>query len=559
MDACRVVALSAEHPFPGLRPFSFADSDYFCGRDAHVYALYRLLDVSRFVAVIGSSGSGKSSLVRAGLFPLLEEESRGSGGHTWQRVEMRPGDAPVDRLVEALCGLARRLSDGSDEAIAATRDERIAFALKGSSHGVADALAEIDGLAAASIVLTVDQFEEIFRFSRRAAEESRGGLEAARARDEATYFVQLLLDAARTRDFDIHVLITMRSDFIGDCAGFIGLPEAVSATQFLVPALSRDQREEVIAEPIARAGATIDRGLVQQLLNDAPDELDQLPVLQHCLLRLWDCAGPSHYLTLDHYRQIGGMSGALSEHAEDVLRELPGLEQAVERTFRALAEIDKEGRITRRSRHFNELLAETELMADELRQILDRFRDDDCSFLVPLKSEVPELANGSRIDVGHEALLRRWEKISGAPGATGELNDKRPIGWLREEENDGRRYQALLSIARDDPAGRTVLPPEQIESWRRRHPTPAWAERYGGGHELVISTDREQSRRVGRGNTKRRRRAAARSSRALCDPRRVAAAAGRGRSLLPERQGKADRRREFSESERTGSSYERAF
>ena len=224
---------------------------------------------------------------------------------------------------------------------------------------------------------------------------------------------------------------------------------------------------------------------VERILNDAPDELDQLPVLQHCLMRLWERAGQQHNLTLELYNEIGGISGALSKHAGDILKSLPGSELAVAQVFRALAEIDRDGRIIRRSLHYSQLLAETNIAPDELRKIVDRFRDDDCSFLTPSKSEVPQLADGTRIDVGHEALLRHWENISGLSGATGEPNDPRAIGWLKDEEADGRRYQALLSLARNDRSGRTVLAPEQIEWWDKRSPTPAWAGRYGGGYELV--------------------------------------------------------------------------
>src|SRR5262249_11314941 len=115
--------------------------------------------------------------------------------------------------------------------------------------------------------------------------------EETRSRDEATQFVQILLEVARRQAGNVHVIITMRSDFIGDCARFHGLPEAVSASQFLVPSLTRDQLEEVIREPVAKAGATIEPALVERLLNDSANEPDQLPVLQHCLLRLWERAG----------------------------------------------------------------------------------------------------------------------------------------------------------------------------------------------------------------------------------------------------------------------------
>ncbi len=104
-------------------------------------------------------------------------------------------------------------------------------------------------------------------------------------------FVQLLLQASRSRTCNVHVLLTMRSDFIGECARFQGLPEAVSAAQFLVPSLTRDQLEDVIRRPVEEAGATIEQELIETLLNDSNEEMDQLPVLQHCLLRLWESAG----------------------------------------------------------------------------------------------------------------------------------------------------------------------------------------------------------------------------------------------------------------------------
>jgi hypothetical protein len=142
------------------------------------------------------------------------------------------------------------------------------------------------------------------------------------------------------------------------------LPEAVSASQFLVPSLTRDQREEVIRGPIEKAGAAIERTLVERLLNDARDELDQLPVLQHCLQQLWaeawcSRAGETPYLTLDHYHRIGGVKRSLSIHADKIMRELPGLEREIEQIFRALSEIDREGRATRRPLLFSQLSAET--------------------------------------------------------------------------------------------------------------------------------------------------------------------------------------------------------
>ncbi|MER8842696.1 hypothetical protein NKH86_29085 [Mesorhizobium sp. M0913] len=362
----------------------------------------------------------------------------------------------------------------------------------------------MDGVDKKIIVLVVDQFEELFRFASSAPLAGVAPREEARLRDEAAQFVQLLLEASRSPAAQVRVLLTMRSDFIGDCARFQGLPEAVSATQFLVPSLTRDQREEVIKGPIALAEATIEASLVEQLLNDSGAEQDQLPVLQHCLLRLWERARPGEtatarasdtqqttcHISRKEYDEIGRMAGALSQHAEEILAtDLKSLEPLVARVFRALSDIDRDGRATRRALSLQQLTAETAIDEDGLRTIVDRFRADDCSFLTPSPAATPTLDPRTRIDVGHEALLRHWKRVSGEPGATGERTDDRRIGWLRDEYRDGQRYQALRAIASGDDTEAPLLPLDQVTRywtwWNERPRTEAWASRYGGGHARV--------------------------------------------------------------------------
>jgi tetratricopeptide (TPR) repeat protein len=267
------------------------------------------------------------------------------------------------------------------------------------------------------------------------------------------------------------------------------LPEAVSATQFLVPGLERDQIELIIEAPIKKAGAGIESALVQQLLTDVEGEPDQLPVLQHCLLQLWQQAGsvaaasPGRNIDFDCYDKVGKISGALSVHAEKILHDFR--EEAVEAVFRALSEI-KDGRAIRRALPYAQLREECGIPDVELREVVDRFRADDCSFLVTSPSGVDVLKDDTVIDVGHEALLRRWERIRGAPGATGDSEDKRPIGWLRQERKDGRKYQILLSMLEGH---RTSDEVEDIDHywkwWNERRRTPQWAERYGGNYDGV--------------------------------------------------------------------------
>jgi tetratricopeptide (TPR) repeat protein len=510
----QLLGASAEHPFPGLRPFAYQDHEYFFGRSDQTFALYRLIDRSRFVAVVGSSGSGKSSLVRAGLLPLLDLETGETGGRNWAWSEMRPGDAPLQRLTNLLADL----SNDDDQVVASGRRERIAAQLQRSSFGISEALAETKDLAGKSLVLVVDQFEELFRYAAAGSARASPTAEDVRAREEATQFVQLLLEASRAPLLKINVLLTMRSDFIGDCARFHGLPEAVCAAQFLVPSLTRDQLDEVIRLPLEKAGATIDPELVERLLNDCGTEMDQLPVLQHCLSRLWEEAGkstvgkaapslapsvapeagggareigvraqPGRHLSLVHYRNIGEFSDALSMHADEILKDLgPKLLLAVTQVFSALSELDKEGRAVRRALRFSPLVAETGVDEAAVRQVLDRFRADDCSFLTPPRFDVKEIEATTRIDVGHEALLRRWEKVSG---------HGIELGWLRAEQQAGERYRGLLAMADGDATLPAHLVDERLAWWKARPRTAAWAERYGGGFERVVALLQVSQRR----------------------------------------------------------------
>ena len=366
-------------------------------------------------------------------------------------------------------------------------------------------------MADRSVLLVIDQFEELFRYATASLGTSGSNADDARAREEATQFVQLLLEASRAQSNNVRIVLTMRSDFIGDCARFHGLPEAVCAAQFLVPSLTRDQLDEVIRNPIEKAGASIDPELVERLLNDCGTEMDQLPVLQHCLSRLWEEAGkttaadavapeagtvqrPARRLSLDHYRNIGGFADALSRHADEILKDVPGpmLQLAVEQIFRALSELDKEGRAIRRALRFQQLVAETGVDETTVRRVLDRFRAEDCSFLTPPTTEVKEIGSTTRIDVGHEALLRRWEKVSGQGGDP---------GWLRVEQQAGERYRGLLAIADGDNATLpSHLVDERLSWWKARPRTAAWAERYGGGFSRVqrllqVSQRRQRAKR----------------------------------------------------------------
>ena len=210
-------------PYPGLRPFNVDELHLFFGREEQTDELLRRLRATRFLAVVGLSGCGKSSLVRAGMIAALQSGFLVGAGSRWRIAIMRPGEDPMGRLAAVLVDEGGLAGDGSDRESAASA---LGATLRRGPLGLIEALHEIPLPEATNLLVLVDQFEEIFRFRRKGSS------------DDADAFVSLLLASVEQRELPIYVVITMRSDYFGDCAAFIGLPEALNKSQYLTPRLT---------------------------------------------------------------------------------------------------------------------------------------------------------------------------------------------------------------------------------------------------------------------------------------------------------------------------------
>jgi hypothetical protein len=275
---------SPRAPYPGLRAFRREETDLFFGREDCINAMVDRLAATRFLAVLGSSGTGKSSLVKTGLLDALELGLMVKAGSRWQIVEFRPGGAPLKNLARRLLETA----DPYDKAEHAETDVDLlrAFLARGPRSAI-EWCRSGHLPKGANLLLLVDQFEELFRYQNYAG------------REEAEAFVALLLESARTNEFPIYVAITMRSEYLGACALVEGLADAINAGMFLTPRMTRDLCREAIVGPAAVCDIDIEPALVNRLLNDlanfAPwddsdtnDQLDrimrradQLPLLQY--------------------------------------------------------------------------------------------------------------------------------------------------------------------------------------------------------------------------------------------------------------------------------------
>src|SRR6266568_1270723 len=239
-------------PYPGLRPFRYEESDIFFGREAQTDQLLSRLAHNRFLAVTGPSGCGKSSLVKALMIPALRAGFMAEAGSRWRICELRPGDRPLARLARAVTSPEILGSDRTD-------DESVAFieaALRRGPLGLIEIVRGAEALERATLLVMIDQFEEIFRYRERITA------------DEANAFVALLLASAGQSEVPIYVVITMRSDYLRECAVFHGLPEAVSDSQYLTPRLSREDLELAIAGPAGVFGGQVEAKLLNRLIND---------------------------------------------------------------------------------------------------------------------------------------------------------------------------------------------------------------------------------------------------------------------------------------------------
>ena len=452
------------NPFPGLRPFNQEEDYLFFGREQQVAELVTLLRKQRFLAVTGTSGSGKSSLVRAGLLPELQGGMMKEVGSDWETLVLRPGGAPLQHLAEAVAEAS--LEDPEDPKVIG----ELLATLNHSGLGLVEAIRQSEIEPGTNVLVLIDQFEEIFRFQRSGATNE----------EQAVSFVNLLLEAGAQRDVPIFVIITMRSDYLGDCTEFRGLTEAVNEGEYLIPRLTRDQIRSCIEGPIKVGGGQISFSLVQELLNSLGSEQDQLPVLQHALMRTFDhwrsdeSAGEA--LELNHYLDVGGMEEALSRHADEVFAGLDEPHQHVaEAVFKAITERGVDNRGIRRPTRLDLLTQIAGAELDQVVTVVEAFRHPGVTFLMP-PSDVP-LTPETVIDISHESLMRVWRRLE---------------DWVDTEAQSARIYRRLSETAelhRQGKAGLYRDPDLQIAlAWRdATSPTSNWAVRYAPGFDQAMS------------------------------------------------------------------------
>lgn len=368
-----------ENPYRGLEPFEAAHAQYFFGRTKMIYSLAEKVAQRNFVAVVGPSGSGKSSLIRAGLLPKLKSE------YGYSDVVITPTKNPVDRLILGLLEWQNipSLADNLSEA------RKIADLIQQDPATIQRFFMQAQGNGQAKRVLVVDQFEELF----------------TQVADEKTRHVFIDTLIAISQDGFAKVVIAIRADFYGSLLADPFLGPLVNESQHNVLPLSRDELREVIEQPALMLGRRFDPGLVEFILQETLGQPGYLPLLEFALTQLWDKQTPSGMLTVQAYDDIGRVAGAMARAAEQVVKKYEQQHKTnlVRQVFVRLVQPGLNAPDTRRR------ATKDELSQQENAELWDVVKDLADARLVVTNFDTT--TQDETVEVSHEALIKGWARL----------------------------------------------------------------------------------------------------------------------------------------------------
>lgn len=457
------------NPFPGLRPFSINESHLYFGREGQVDDILVKLSAHRSVTVMGYSGSGKSSLMHCGLVPVLYGGFMTQTGPHWHIIKVRPGTSPIANLADAIIDYQISIQQ-IEELDREIHKTIISSVLRSSSDGLVEIAKYIQSKTNENVFFMIDQFEELFRY-----DESSGDGHS----NDATAYVNLILNAVHQTKIPVYVALNMRSDFIGECSTFTGLTQMINASNYLVPQMTREQKRMAIEGPIAVGGGKISTRLVKRLLADIDRHQDQLPILQHALMRTWDYwvdnRESDEPMDLRHYNAIGRIEQALSLHANEAYDELTSKEKEIaEILFKNVTEKGEDNTGMRRPVRITTVSEIAEASDADVIKVVENFRKPGRSFLMPDAST--KLTNDSVVELSHESIMRIWNRLA---------------IWVDEESESAQTYKRISEAAAMYQIGKTGLwrPPDlQLAlNWQKKQrPTRSWAQRYDIAFERAI-------------------------------------------------------------------------
>jgi WD40 repeat protein len=426
-------------PYRGLLPFREEDAGLFFGREKETSELVDKLREHSFVTVVGRSGSGKSSVVYAGLIPALR---RRADGRTWSILSLRPGPQPLHAFVRAFDPPPADVPPFEADQRVEKQVEILRTEEGALGRRVRSLLASPDEQGTDRLLLHIDQWEELYTQAHRPTTGAPKQAEADVAR-----FIDLVLDAAQSSPCT--VVLTVRADFYGELLKHGALAAAVPAGLVNLGPMGRAGLAAAIQGPAMAVGLTVDPLLLQELLDEVSDDLGKLPLLEYALKETW-LRREGKRLTLNAYGQAGRIDGAVAKRANEIFAHLKPAEQSAARRLFVSLVSPGEGREDTRARA---LYPEED---EAIRAVVREFSGPDARLLVT-GEDVP--AARRLVEISHEALIREWEMLKGWVGANRETLRRREHirERMRQWEEKGRNETLLLSAGLPIEEGRKLL------------------------------------------------------------------------------------------------------
>jgi WD40 repeat protein/DNA-binding SARP family transcriptional activator len=425
LTAAPPAAPQIESPYKGLRPFAEADAGDFFGRESLVRELLARLEHTadgstnaRFLAVVGPSGSGKSSVVKAGLIPALRHGAL-PNSEKWTFVTLSPGTHPFEELEAALL----RVAVNPPESLLSQLCEDERGLLRAARRALpADPDAEL--------VLVLDQFEELFAL--------------VDDEDVRAHLLDSLVAAVLDARSPLRVVVVLRADFVGRALEYVDFGELVRQNTAFVLPLAPNEVEQAITGPAQRVGLDVEPGLVARIVQDVGHQPGMLPLLQYALTELFE-RRQDNLLTLDAYRDSGGVTGALARRAEEVYAGLaPAGQEAARQFFLRLVALGEGMEGTRRRVPRAELEALQTSDVSETPDVLDRVIDAYGRYRLLTFDRDPRTRSPT-VEMAHEALLREWPRLRDwLDESRGDVWMERLLGNAVAEWLDARRDPSYL-------------------------------------------------------------------------------------------------------------------
>ncbi|NER50825.1 MAG: hypothetical protein F6J92_29975, partial [Symploca sp. SIO1A3] len=379
-------------PYKGLEYFDCNEEDpkYFFGRKELTDQLIDKVRQSSFLAIIGASGSGKSSVLRAGLLHQLKLGRQLAGSNQWQIEIMVPGKQPLRSLAEVF--VEPNLSQVDHATQLGTAEELLKEGADGLRRLVKSAQAN-------RVVLVIDQFEEVFTLCQNYGERSQ--------------FIDCLLGALRQLEEELCLILAMRADFFSKCIeqNYSGLAQLIQENLVAVSPMEREQLQDAIAKPAERVNLEIEPELVEQILQDVAGSPGSLPLLQYTLKELWK-QRTDEALKLTSYARLGGVEGALDKRATEIFKQFSQSKQEVARhIFLSLTQLGEGTEDTRR-RVFKQDLITAKYPEALIDEVIAELADKENRLIVTSELTAKGMASGEVVvDVAHEALIRHWRLL----------------------------------------------------------------------------------------------------------------------------------------------------